>query len=217
LVILGRRKGFVAAASMIFVCPIIRVALWHFYKVPGIGFRFETVADAIATGCLLAGIHEWLLTQPFYKRVLESKFFVAVPAAVLLFHTLYGHPTLYYLISHTVMNIGIALCLHWCVTYHTGIVGRILNSRPLVFVGVISYSLYLWQQIFLDRQSTSTITRFPENIVFVAAAAMASYYLVEQPCLGARQHLERIVFAKAPKPAMVPANPVVSLDGGGIA
>jgi peptidoglycan/LPS O-acetylase OafA/YrhL len=212
LVLLGRRKGFVAAASMIFVCPIIRVALWHIYKAPGIGFRFETVADAIATGCLLAGTHEWLRTQPFYKRVLESKFFVAVPGVVLLFHALYGHPTLYYLISHTVMNIGIALCLHWCVTYHTGIVGRILNSRLLAFVGVISYSLYLWQQLFLDRQSTSTITRFPENIVFVAAAAMASYYLVEQPCLRVRQHLEKIVFAKRPKPATVPANPEVSLD-----
>ena len=143
-------------------------------------FLFESVGDAIATGCLLAGTHESLLTQPFYKRVLESKFFVAVP-------------------------------------YHTGVVGRILNSSPLVFVGVISYSLYLWQQLFLNRQFTSTITRFPENIVFVAAAAMASYYLVEQPCLSVRQHLEKIVVAKRPKPATVPASPEVSLDGIGVA
>jgi hypothetical protein len=66
------------------------------------------------------------------------------------------------------------------------------------------------QQLFLDRQSTSTITRFPENIVFVAAAAMASYYLVEQPGLRIRQHLEKIVFAKRPKPAtflQIPKSP----------
>jgi peptidoglycan/LPS O-acetylase OafA/YrhL len=197
LVVLGRRKGFFAAASMIFVCPVIRVVLWHFYHADGIGFRFETVADAIGTGCLLAGANEWLRNQSLYSRILESKLFVAVPAIVLLFHTLYGHPTLYYLISHTVMNIGIALCLDWCVTHHTGKVGRILNSRPLVFVGVISYSLYLWQQMFLNRYSTSTMTEFPINIALVAAAALASYFLIEQPSLRFRQRLEQTLFPRA--------------------
>jgi peptidoglycan/LPS O-acetylase OafA/YrhL len=205
LVILGRRKGFLAAASVIFVCPVIRVVLWHFYKAPGIGFRFETVADAIATGCLLAGAQEWLRTQSLYRRLLESNLFVAVPGVVLLFHTLYGHPTLYYLISHTVMNIGIALCLDWCVSYHKGIVGRILNSKPLVFIGVISYSLYLWQQIFLNRYSRSPMTEFPINIILVAVAALASYFLIEQPSLRLRQGLEQTFFARAKVPS-VPAS-----------
>ena len=75
LVLLGRRKGLYAAASMLLVCPIIREVYWHFYKLDGIGFRFETVADAIGTGCLLAGAHEWLRTQPLYRRFLESPAF----------------------------------------------------------------------------------------------------------------------------------------------
>jgi peptidoglycan/LPS O-acetylase OafA/YrhL len=199
LVVLGRRKGFWAAASLIFICPIIRVFLWHFYKTAGIGFRFETVADAIATGCLLAGAHIWLGTQPLYNRILASKWFVAVPVTVLLFHTLYGHPTIYYLISHTVMNIGIALCLHWCVTHHTGKVGRILNSSPLVFIGLISYSLYLWQQIFLNRGSMSAFTQFPLNIILVVAASLVSYFVVEQPFLRLRQRLEKSLFTAGAK------------------
>src|SRR5207253_7231122 len=77
LVILGRRKGFLAAASIIVICPIIRVLLWHFYRLDGIGYRFETIADAIAAGCLLAGAREWLHAQMVYKKILESKFFVA--------------------------------------------------------------------------------------------------------------------------------------------
>src|SRR5262249_41054877 len=98
-------------------------------------------------------------------------------------------------ISHSVMNVGIALSLDWCVTYHKGIIGTILNSRPLVSVGVISYSLYLWQQMFFNRYSTALMTTFPINITLVTAAAIASYFLIEKPCLRFRQHLEQVVFS----------------------
>src|SRR5262249_30881772 len=153
---------------------------------------------------------------PLYTWFMESPFFLAAPAAVLFSHMLYPHPTVYYLISHTVMNIGIALCLDWCVTYHTGRVGWILNSRPLVSIGVASYSLYLWQQMFLNRDSLSTVARFPLNIALVAAAAAASYFVVEKPCLNLRQALERRYFApreKArefaqPQISPIPENPL---------
>src|SRR5262249_14970834 len=128
------------------------------------------------------------------------------PAAVLLFHTLYGHPTIYYLISHTVMNIGIALCLHWCVTHHTGKVGRILNSSPLVFIGVNSYSLYLWQQMILNRRSPSDFTQFPLTIILVVAASLVSYFVVEQPFLRLRQRLEKFLFTSSAKTEPLPAS-----------
>jgi len=194
LVLLGRRKAFIASAATLLICPLIRTGYWHFYNVPGIGYRFETVADAIATGCLLANARPWLHAQLLYKRILETRLFVLVPAAVLLADTFYGRPTIYYLISHTVMNIGIALCLDWCVTYHTGVVGRVLNSRPLVFIGVISYSLYLWQQLFFNRYSTLAINQFPANLVLAGIAALASYYLIELPCLKLRQRFEGNLF-----------------------
>jgi len=201
LVLLGRRKGFMAAASVMFACPIIRVLLARVYHVDDIGHRFETVADAIATGCLLAGAHDWLKIQPLYRKLLDSRLILAVPLIVLAANSFADHPTVFYLISHTVMNIGIALCLDWCVTYHTGAVGRILNSKPLVFVGVISYSLYLWQQIFLNRYSTSVIAQFPINIILVALAGLASYFIVEKPSLRLRQRLERSIFAYMPSAA----------------
>lgn len=195
LVLLGRRKAFVAAGSVLFFCPVVRVVMWHFYKVAGIGFRFETVADAIATGCLLAGLRGWLKDQPRYRKVLESHFFLAVPLTVLAFHTLFGHPTVYYLFSHTVMNVGIALCLDWCITYPAGVIGGLLNSKPLVFMGVISYSLYLWQQVFFDRYSMEPMNAFPMNLALAGVAALASYFLVEQPGLRLRERFERNIFS----------------------
>lgn len=204
LVLLGRRKGFIAAASVIFICPIVRVTLWHFYKLEGIGFRFETVADAIATGCLLAGAGGWLKSQASYRKLLGSKFFVAVPAAVLFFNMFFSHPTIYYFISHTMMNVGIALCLDWCVTYHTGIIGGILNSRPFAGIGVISYSLYLWQQMFFNRQSPSAMASFPANLALVSAAALMSYFVIEKPSLRLRQRFERNIFTASGRTGFAP-------------
>ena len=197
LVLLGRRKSFWVAASVILMCPAIRVILWNVYHVGGVGHRFETVADAIATGCLLAGTHDWLGSQARYTKFLESKVFLAVPATVLAVGMLHTHPTVYNLISHTIMNLGIALCIDFCVRHHTGSMGRLLNSRPMVFIGVMSYSIYLWQQLFFNRYSVSVFTQFPVNLLLAAGASMVSYYVVERPCLSLRQNLEKKIFARS--------------------
>jgi peptidoglycan/LPS O-acetylase OafA/YrhL len=66
----------------------------------------------------------------------------------------------------------------------------------MVFVGVISYSIYLWQQVFFNRSSLSAFTQFPVSVVLAAGAILASYYLVERPCLSLRQNLEKRIFTR---------------------
>jgi peptidoglycan/LPS O-acetylase OafA/YrhL len=58
-----------------------------------------------------------------------------------------------------------------------------LNNRLVNFVGVLSYSLYLWQQPFLDRTQNHLWTSFPLNIGLAVGCAYLSYRLVEQPML----------------------------------
>ena len=60
-----------------------------------------------------------------------------------------------------------------------------MNLRPLAFVGLLSYSLYLWQEPFLlpGGQSRAWTSAFPLNIGCAVLAALASYYLVERPFL----------------------------------
>jgi peptidoglycan/LPS O-acetylase OafA/YrhL len=198
LILLGKWRGLWASLSLIAICPLVRFAIWNFYPAwqAGIGSRFETVADSIAVGCVLAGARGWLKQQPLYNQLLTSKLFVLVPLAVLFANAMHDHPQVYFLVGYTVMNVGIALCIDWCVTFSEGRIGRLLNSRPLVFVGVMSYSIYLWQQLFLNRDSASDVTKFPLNLLLVGVCALASYYLIERPSLQLRHRLELNLFGR---------------------
>ena len=200
LLLAGKRKGLIAAAALIVFCPLIRLLLWYLAPDarPGIGARFETVADSLAVGVVLAGIRPWLSQQSFYSRILNSRLIILAPVAVLLASALHDRPRLSFLFGFSLMNFGIALTLDWCVTNSEGRIGRFLNWRPIVFIGVMSYSIYLWQQLFLNRYSDSFVTKFPLNIVLVGLSALASYYVVERPSLRMRQKLETRLFGKAP-------------------
>jgi peptidoglycan/LPS O-acetylase OafA/YrhL len=61
----------------------------------------------------------------------------------------------------------------------------------MVFIGTLSYSLYLYQQPFLNRHSDALVASFPLNLALALAAACASYYAVERPVLRIRRMLRR--------------------------
>jgi peptidoglycan/LPS O-acetylase OafA/YrhL len=60
---------------------------------------------------------------------------------------------------------------------------RFLNIAPVVWLGRISYSLYLWQQPFFLAPPGQPAYR----LLFGIGLACLSYYLVEQPVLRLRE------------------------------
>jgi peptidoglycan/LPS O-acetylase OafA/YrhL len=192
LVLAGRRRALMLAACMVLMAPAIRVASWELMRSSGdgIGDRFETVADAIAIGCVLAGSRDWLHGQALYRRMLASPWFAVVPCFAVAGVLLYDHPIAHFLIGMSVTNLALMTTIDWCVTFGTGRVGHILNWRPMVFVGTLSYSLYLWQQLFLNRSAYGPMSAFPMNIALAGAMALASYYLIERPALSLRRRLD---------------------------
>jgi peptidoglycan/LPS O-acetylase OafA/YrhL len=69
-----------------------------------------------------------------------------------------------------------------------GWMGRLLESPPFRWVGRLSYSLYLYQQLFLveDEWLSSSLTvlqDFPINIVAAVACALLSLHLIEKPMI----------------------------------
>jgi peptidoglycan/LPS O-acetylase OafA/YrhL len=190
---IGVRRAWRPAALAVVLVPMIRVVEASFWpnRIQLIGLTFETTADAIALGCLLALVREELFGMSWYRRAVESRW---IPPAVLLLGvvaSLRYRPGL--LIGQSLIDVAILVTIDRCVRRPDGLLGRVLNARPLVFVGTLSYSIYLWQQLFLDRASSAPLCAFPLNLMLAAACALASYYLVERPALRARRHVERVV------------------------
>jgi peptidoglycan/LPS O-acetylase OafA/YrhL len=153
----------------------IALHLWDyntgvFYSRPW--FRF----DAIAAGC-------WLALFPLPK---SPKLVFLVSTAGLMSWSLYGEQLSRPLFI-TVQTILAAVVL-FSVVNGGPLVRGLFSVGWLRWLGGISYSLYLWQQIFtLSTPKLGWIRLFPWNIPVVLALAVLSRRFIEEPFLGMRQ------------------------------
>ena len=146
------------------------------------------VADSLAMGCLLAKISGWLEGKDWYMRMFRPAYSIGLVALVLLINRFMGY-TAVSVFGTSVVNASLAILIHRSVVCPGDWIGQVLNWRPIVLVGLLSYSLYLWQQLFLNRNSPAWINAFPQNLAFAATAALGSYFLLEKPLLKLRHRL----------------------------
>lgn len=194
LVLAGAWWGRRVALAVLLGVPALRVALSMVvpeYR-PFIFYSFETSADALAVGCLLALERDRLYAIPWLRRIIDSRWILPLVfiAGVLL--SARYRPAL--LLGVPLQNLAIGLAIERCTRRPTGLAGRFLHLKPLVFIATVSYSMYLWQQLFLNRHAETWWTAFPQNLVFVLIFGLLGYYLVERPVLRVRPTLERRLF-----------------------
>jgi len=180
LALAGRSRSGRVALALIAAAPAIRMAC-HLV-LPHVGWQeqlmFHMRMDSLMTGCVVA---------LFYDR-LRVKWTWVAPAAIFLFvlspyltTRLHG----YYLLpfGYSLNNLAIAYLLLYAVRNPNSAFGWGLNHRLIVHVGVISYSLYLWQQLFLG------LWPFPWGLAGSFLAAEMSWRIVETPALRLRDRL----------------------------
>ena len=149
----------------------------------------HTRLDTIMFGCWLALVWDnerVVATLERFARpwmvALASLFLIFVdPMLLERFRGYYSLP-----IGMTLEAICICLVLIYVVRQPGTLAGRFLNLPAVRHVGVISYSLYLWQQLFTPPGHGL----FPLNILAAFACAELSYRLVERPILQLRDTLE---------------------------
>jgi peptidoglycan/LPS O-acetylase OafA/YrhL len=151
-VALGPSRAMKAAAVVLAVGPVsrllVRMLLQHSpYREAEI---FPVVADSLAAGCLLAGIRDRLWNWPGYERLLRSRWLLIILPVLLFSINVLRARTLVWILGDSVLNIAIAVMIDRFVSFPNDAAGRLLNVAPLAWIGVLSYSLYLWQQPFLN-------------------------------------------------------------------
>ncbi len=171
------RHRVAIVVAVIAFAPVFRV-LCHFLGLHGRADEtFPAVADILAIGCLLAFFTGRLpkIGVGWAALMVLPVGLVPVYVGMMRFHIT---PVLLFVLW-PVMHFSIAgLLLH--------VVQRpywILNAKPVAWLGKISYSLYLWQQLFAYGQHPRP-WYFP---LLAVGMASASYYLVEQPMLRVRE------------------------------
>ena len=178
--------------TVIALAPIYSAVCYRF-KVPSGGFgTFPAVADNLAIGCLLAifgsripRIGVWL-AFPMLLAVALIPSYPAITPIRTLFELFVLWP---------ILNCSIAgLVLHVIQSPY-----RILNLTPVVWLGRISYSLYLWQEPFFFNPSRQP----PYKLLLGVGLACLSYYLVEQPVLRLRDKKPTVPPVKTSEASLV--------------
>ncbi|MBC7400094.1 MAG: acyltransferase [Mucilaginibacter sp.] len=81
----------------------------------------------------------------------------------------------------------------------TDLIFKILNNKFLNLVGVLSYSIYIWQEIFTsdDGKLPFYIGTFPFNLIWIIVISALSYYFYESYFLKLKSKFSRIKSAPA--------------------
>jgi peptidoglycan/LPS O-acetylase OafA/YrhL len=198
--IAGRIAASRIAIGVIVLLPFVRVFCFLKTTNPYLhnSYAFHMNADCLMFGCVLA----LLQGTPSFERVyaFATKIWWIPPAVIFVSDCLRARFQNYWQMpfGYTVCGAAIAFFLLWCVRNPASVTGRILNARPIVHIGVLSYSIYLWQTLFLHHDNATVfghslrlLTVFPFSWIGILAAAELSVYLVEKPSLHLRNHLIR--------------------------
>lgn len=144
-------------------------------------------AFAALAGLALALVGQQLRSAVGSTVVLQSPWWLAVRA-----------------LSPVPMLLGVTLTIAALVLMREGRVPRVLNSAPVLYLGQLSYSLYIWQQAFLIKPGyygeDLPVTAFPLNVICALATAVLSLELIEKPIQRLRGRLSHA-------PMVSPASP----------
>ncbi|MGB0975218.1 MAG: acyltransferase family protein [Flavobacteriaceae bacterium] len=192
------KKGLISCLlCIVILAPIIRILYTYTNLCPVLSSSlhrsFETVMDSIAMGGLAALVNfklKWgktlLSFAERYMYLLISVVFVIQAFNSSAIRKLFGLKFRYFYNAFglSIINLCIVLLMVILIKLpNKTIFGRVLNTKPLIVIGMYSYSLYLWQQVWLFKG-----WQMPVGIQFlgIGLSAFLSYVLVEKPFLKLR-------------------------------
>jgi peptidoglycan/LPS O-acetylase OafA/YrhL len=154
----------------------------------------DTRFDSILFGCILALYGNPALDPSRFGERLWKYVFFPLSVCGLLFSFLYRDEYFRDTFRYTLQGICLISVFVCAVRYPNWVPMRPLNFRPIAFLGVLSYSLYLVHQVVIaavehELADFGGTTRAICALAISLAIAWLLYIAVEKPCARLRRRL----------------------------
>ena len=184
---LRRVRFLLIAIAAVWIYREMLVFVWHAPQ----GYiyeAFETRADHLMIGCFLAVALRERIWIRVWRFLVSSPSMIWVTFGCLVCSSVTGYRfgSLYRdSASFIVDPILTAVFMVQAIAFRSGALGSVANWRAVRYLGVISYSIYLYHQITIHTVQKLTrswpVISPVASILAVIAVASASYWLVERP------------------------------------
>ncbi len=198
----ARRRGvdpmralLILALGLAAISALLRIALWSGVSgEPRLYYGTDTRADSLLIGAAL-GIAYATGRLGWGRRLLPALAPVALLAILAAFGFVHRSDAALYLGGLTALAGVVALLIAGLALAPDGPVGRLLALAPLVFLGRISYGIYLWHwPVFRYlHEAELGLSWWPTQLVRIAVtlgAATLSFFLLERPLLRLRHRFD---------------------------
>jgi peptidoglycan/LPS O-acetylase OafA/YrhL len=181
------RRNRIAILGLLSIVAIAWASFAHRFH--NVGAENPVRTDLQLGVLLFAATLALLLKQPIYKAwltkwtiALATAAIVALGVSLCLMHNHY---------SALIVDCGFPMVILATILHPRLRWSMILESAPLLYVGRISYSAYLWQQLFFVNfanfpQANGILGRlqeWPLNLLATVVLANTSYFLIEKPMI----------------------------------
>ena len=195
LLLMARGRAAAALLAMTLSAPALALLNRAGYPV------FNNILPCIpylSLGCLLAVLlhtrHRWL--QRWRERHgLRAASLLVLPAAAAGCAALQRDGPWPYLDDALAAACGVLAAFSMLAetVLNDGLLRRPMSLAPLRWLGLVSYSLYLWQQLFMAPPEAYRaqwwLSAWPQNMVAAIACGALAYLLVEKPAAALKQRL----------------------------
>ena len=185
----GKKLRKYIAVSFLIVCPIIRVYYYRLNQNGLYSFSFQSNADCLMWGCIGALYLKEIID--YLKNINQRVLRLGIVIVILLLWQLQNLFLLGWFtvpFFKTFVSICSVLAFISYTNFKDGNSFKILNTRFLNYIGILSYSIYVWQQLFFAPE-LGIFHLLPFSFIAIFIVAFLSYNLVEKPFLKLKNKL----------------------------
>jgi peptidoglycan/LPS O-acetylase OafA/YrhL len=192
--ILAFRRKWAVRSTLVLIGVCICIRALEFAHRPGTGFvleyRTENRYDGLLLGCFLALVMQHPTSRDWLRTYLNTRVFLGTLVGASIVLTGFTSQP----VRRTVVALVLPILIGYTVLNSKSIMGRFLEHSVLKWLGSISYSLYLWQTLFLPQagRPLGVLQEFPFAFIVLLLCATLSFYLVESPMIKIGRRLTRV-------------------------